>query len=135
MSLTLLSMSFFPTAESRAWSRASTRPSHSRSLLRASAPSELTFLHKHTQLFYKMQHQHQREHTHVELLHSLNKISIIIVIVIFIITQTHKLWSINKFLFPWQHMDRIRTRGNYTVFLCEYTKTMSVLWSKHTYCI
>lgn len=42
--LTLLSMSFFPTADCRAWSRASTSPSHSRSLRRASAPSELTFL-------------------------------------------------------------------------------------------
>lgn len=50
----MLSMSFFPTAESRAWSRASTRPSHSRSLLRASAPSELTFLriHTHTKIYF-----------------------------------------------------------------------------------
>lgn len=41
---TLLSMSFFPTADWRACSRASTNPSHSLSLRRASAPSELTFL-------------------------------------------------------------------------------------------
>lgn len=45
---TLLSISFFPTADCRAWSRASTKPSHSLSLRRASAPSELTFLYKMT---------------------------------------------------------------------------------------
>lgn len=43
-SATLLSMSFFPTADWSACSRASTNPSHSLSLRRASAPSELTFL-------------------------------------------------------------------------------------------
>lgn len=41
---TLLSVSFLPTADCRACSRASTSPSHSRSRRRASAPSELTFL-------------------------------------------------------------------------------------------
>lgn len=41
---TLLSVSLLITADWRACSRASTRPSHSRSLCRASAPSELTFL-------------------------------------------------------------------------------------------
>lgn len=41
---TLLLMSLFVTAEYSACSRASTSPSHSLSLCRASAPSELTFL-------------------------------------------------------------------------------------------
>lgn len=41
---TLLSMSFFPTADWRACSSASTKPPHSLSRRRASAPSELTFL-------------------------------------------------------------------------------------------
>lgn len=40
----MLSVSFLPTADCRACSRASTSPSHSRSRRRASAPSELTFL-------------------------------------------------------------------------------------------
>lgn len=43
---TLLSVSLLTTADCRAWRRAATKPSHSLSLCRASAPSELTFLQK-----------------------------------------------------------------------------------------
>lgn len=43
-SLTLLSVSLLTIADWRAWTSASTSPSHSLNLWRASAPSELTFL-------------------------------------------------------------------------------------------
>ena len=59
-------MSFLPTADWRAWSRASTNPSHSLSLRRASAPSELTFLetHTYTQQTCTRKHRHEYNNTH-----------------------------------------------------------------------